>query len=243
MLIHRHSFFKKVITFWTIWNWRACEEILLSFTKQSHNATTESSFNFMVKYKIYHFCLSIQSPTTDKIHSVCLAHVGRRLTMLKGTQDPSIQVNSGQVTLVFLLPGGAGETVLSEQNKISKNYQTERDYTHYHEVCEYGRVGCRLFLSSFPYFFLSLSMLPFLHFFFASILWTFCQVLSPCSISSLHPSSLPFSPVSSPYLRRTHHTPTHLRPADSLERRCTLATCSRRCGCHMGSCLDKEVSE
>lgn len=112
----------------------------------------------MVKYKIYHFCLSIQSPTTDKIHSVCLAHVGRRLTMLKGTQDPSIQVNSGQVTLVFLLPGGAGETVLSEQNKISNNYQTERDYTHYHEVCEYGRVGCRLFLSSFPYFFLSLSL-------------------------------------------------------------------------------------
>lgn len=56
--------------------------------------------------------------------------------MLKGTQDPSIQVNSGQVTLVFLLPGGAGETVLSEQNKISKNYQTERDYIHYHKVCE-----------------------------------------------------------------------------------------------------------
>lgn len=35
--------------------------------------------------------------------------------MLKGTQDPSKQVNSGQVTVVFLLPGGTGETVLSGQ--------------------------------------------------------------------------------------------------------------------------------
>lgn len=34
-------------------------------------------------------------------------------TMLKGTQDPSAQVNSGQVTVVFLLPGGAGDTLLS----------------------------------------------------------------------------------------------------------------------------------
>lgn len=33
--------------------------------------------------------------------------------MLKGMQDPSIQVNSGQVIVVFLLPGSTGETVLS----------------------------------------------------------------------------------------------------------------------------------
>lgn len=45
--------------------------------------------------------------------------------MLKGTQDPSIQVNSGQVTLVFLLPGGDGETVLSEHSKITKNHQKQ----------------------------------------------------------------------------------------------------------------------
>lgn len=48
-----------------------------------------------------------------------------RFTMLKGTQDPSIQVNSGQVTLVFLLPGGDGETVLSEHSKITKNDQKQ----------------------------------------------------------------------------------------------------------------------
>ncbi len=51
----------------------------------------------------------------------CGYHWGHRLTMLNGTQDPSIQVNSGQVTVVFLLPGGTGETVLSGQSKISKN--------------------------------------------------------------------------------------------------------------------------
>lgn len=38
-------------------------------------------------------------------------------TMLKGIQDPSLQVNSAQLAVVFLLPGD-GETVLSGQNKI-----------------------------------------------------------------------------------------------------------------------------
>ena len=35
-------------------------------------------------------------------------------TILKGTQVPSIHVNSGQGTVLFLPPGGTGETVLSE---------------------------------------------------------------------------------------------------------------------------------
>lgn len=47
--------------------------------------------------------------------------------MLKGTQDPSIQVNSGQRAVVFLLPGGAGETVLSGQSKFKKIYQRLQD--------------------------------------------------------------------------------------------------------------------
>lgn len=69
--------------------------------------------------EFYHLCRPVQSPTTNEIHKVWLdvggKHVCCRLAVLKGKHDPSIQVNSGQVTVVLLLPGGAG--VLSEQNK------------------------------------------------------------------------------------------------------------------------------
>lgn len=56
-------------------------------------------------------------------------------------------------------------------------------------------------------------------------------------------SLLFLSSPSSPYLNRTHHTPTHRRPLDSQERRCTPVICSHRCGCHRRSCLGKEVSQ
>lgn len=42
--------------------------------------------------------------------------------MLKGMQVPSIQVNSGQVVVVFLLPGGAGETVLSKHEATQMHH-------------------------------------------------------------------------------------------------------------------------
>ena len=58
-------------------------------------------------------------------------HVGLRRTMLKVTQDPSMQVNSGQRAVVFLLPGGAGETVLSGQSKFKK-YTRDYEISHYH---------------------------------------------------------------------------------------------------------------
>lgn len=47
-------------------------------------------------------------------------YISLKRTILKGTQDPSVQVNSGQMRVVFLLPGSSGETVLSGQSKISK---------------------------------------------------------------------------------------------------------------------------
>lgn len=42
---------------------------------------------------------------------------------------------------------------------------------------------------------------------------------------------------------RTHHTQAHLHPLDSLAHHCKLVTCSHKCGCHMRTLLDKEVSE
>lgn len=45
-------------------------------------------------------------------------------TMLKGRQDPSVQVNSGHGSVVFLPPGGIGVTVLSKWYNVSKYQQT-----------------------------------------------------------------------------------------------------------------------
>lgn len=42
---------------------------------------------------------------------------------------------------------------------------------------------------------------------------------------------------------KTHHTPTHRLPVDSLGCHCRLASYSHRCDCHMRSFLDREESE
>lgn len=60
----------------------------------------------------------------------------------------------------------------------------------------------------------------------------------PCSVA------LPnLSLTSTVLLIRTHHTTTHLHRVDSLGCRCRLLTCSHKCGCHMGSSLDRKESE
>ena len=90
----------------------------------------------------------------------------------------------------------------------------------------------------FPYFLylvLSLSVLPDCPIYFMFSLLTPCSDLAPYS-PSLRICSY------STYLMRTHHTPTHHRPVDSLGGRRKLVSCSHRCGCHMRSCLDREVS-
>lgn len=53
----------------------------------------------------------------DRFSMACFLKKNCLFTIVKGTQVPSMQVNSGQVTLMFLPPGGTGETVLSESKK------------------------------------------------------------------------------------------------------------------------------
>lgn len=140
---------------------------------------------------------------------------------------------------------------------------TEQHFKKYHQTTEITSVIIKCvnirtkdlisLQISFPYFFPSLSMHPclpsshssfhltFLSYPHSSILSTFYKVFCS-SLLHIFTSSIHTPPFYLPYFLRTHHTPTHRRPVDSLEHRCTLATCSHRCGCHTRSCLDKEVS-
>lgn len=157
------------------------------------------------------------------------------------------------MTVVFLSPGDSGETVLSGQNNISKIPSNNRDHISHHQMCKYKNQGFNqpsnflsLFLPlslyaplpSFLSFVLPSYLLSYPH---SSILSTFYKVFCS-SLLHIFTSSIHTPPFYLPYFLRTHHTPTHRRPVDSLEHRCTLATCSHRCGCHTRSCLDKEVS-
>ena len=110
-------------------------------------------FSYLIKHSL------------PKIHKVWLpdgqCHVSHWLTTLKGTQDPSIQVNSEQVTVVFLPPGGTGETVLSGQNNIWKISSNTTEITSVIIKCVNTRNKDLISLQvSFPYFFPSLSIHP-----------------------------------------------------------------------------------
>lgn len=127
-------------------------------------------FSYLIKHSL------------PKKQKVCLTggecHDRRELTTLKGTQDPSIQVNSEQVTVVFLSPGDSGETVLSGQNNISKIPSNNRDHISHHQMCKYKNQGFNQ-PSNFLSLFLPLSLYAPLPSFLSFVLPSYLFVLSP----------------------------------------------------------------